>query len=320
MSVTAQPPILVAHEVREAINDGHPVICLESAVITHGLPRPANSQAVWRSAHAARHEGVLSATVGVIDGRLKIGLSDDDLNRLSDPDETLHKIGVGDLAVALARGLTGGTTVSSTLWAASRVGVKVVSTGGLGGVHRGAFMVRDESSDLTVLSQAPVALVCAGPKAVLDLASTLERLETLAVPVLGLRVSEMPGFYYNDTAIRIEHAVTDEAEAARIFRTHRALERKGGVVLMNPVPAEAALTRAEVDPVIEEAQERATQGGVRGKDITPHLLSAVREALGERALAVNLAILEDNARVAARLAYHMHRELPDRGQAGREGA
>ncbi|RMG10945.1 MAG: pseudouridine-5'-phosphate glycosidase [Deltaproteobacteria bacterium] len=320
MSVATTPPILVAHDVREALAEGHAVVCTESAVVTHGLPRPENSQIVWRAARAARHEGVLSATVGVIDGKVKVGLSDDDLHRLADPkEETVAKIGVRDLSAAIVKGLTGGTTVSATAWIASRIGVRVVCTGGLGGVHRGHHESLDASSDLVVLSQAPVAVVCAGPKAVLDLKATMEYLETLAVPVMGLRTETLPGFYYNDTEIPLDHAVQDEAEAARIFRAHRALERKGGVVLLNPVPEAQALTREEVEPVIDAAYQKAREEGVLGKAVTPRLLSAVREALGRRALDVNLAVLESNAAVAARLAVSVARELPDR-RPGREGA
>ncbi len=308
MSVAAKPPILLAPEVREALHKEHPVVCLESAVVTHGLPHPANAQAVWRAARAVRQAGAVCATVGVLDGKVKVGLSDDELRYLGGGNAEVRKLGVRDLATAMVRGQSGGTTVSATLWVASRIGARVVATGGVGGVHRDAPW--DVSSDLTVLSQAPVALVSAGPKAILDLRATLERLETLAVPVVGLGTDELPGFYFNDTGIPLDERFDDEADIARVFRAHRALERKGGLLVTCPVPEAAALTRAEVEPVIEEALANARAAGVRGKALTPRLLEALRDALGERVLAANLAILEANASAAARLAIHTVREVP----------
>lgn len=317
MSVAANAPILVSPEVREALAEGQPVVCLESAVVTHGLPAPVNAQAIWRSARAVRGGGAIGATVGVLDGRIKVGLADDELHALARAGDDLVKIGVRDLGAAMVRGLSGGTTVSATVWIAAKIGARVVATGGIGGVHRGAPF--DESSDLTTLSQAPVALVSAGPKAVLDVPATLERLETLAVPVLGLRTAECPGFYYNGTGLALEHVFEEEAEVAKVFRGHRALERKGGVLVMNPVPEAAALQRDEVEPIIEEAAREAEAKGLRGKALTPYLLGAIRDRLGQRALDVNLALLEANASVAARLAVHVAREVPLH-EPGQEGA
>jgi len=313
MSVASTPPVIVSPDIRDALADGHPVVALESVVITHGLPSPENSQSVWRAARVARELGVLTATVGVLDGKIKIGLLDEELQRLCDVGSGARKLGVRDLATAMALGWTGGTTVSATAWAASRVGIRVMATGAIGGVHRGWTESHDISSDLTVLSQAPIAVVSAGAKAVLDLPATLERLEMLAVPVIGLRCSMFPGFYYNETGLELELSAEDEAQVARIFRAHRAIGRKGGIVVANRVPEEAALEAAEVEAAVMAACERARAEGVRGKGLTPFLLESLRGTLGQRALAVNLAILESNAKAAAELAVHVAREVPSRG-------
>jgi pseudouridylate synthase len=317
MSIPITAPILMAPEVREAVAEGQGVVSVESAVITHGLPNPHNAQAVWRAARAARLAGAVSATVGVLRGKVKVGLTDDELRELGNPSADVHKIGVRDLAVAIAEGWTGGTTLAATAWIASRVGIRVVVTGGIGGVHREPY--RDESGDLTLLSQAPVAVVCAGPKAICDLPATLERLETLSVPVVGIGTGELPGFYYNDTGISLDHQVPDEGRGARVFRAHRALERKGGILFVSKVPETVALERERVASVIAEAHERAVADGIRGKALTPFLLKAVRDAMGPEAVTVNLAVLESNASVGARLAMHLAREAPDR-EPGLEGA
>lgn len=309
----------MAPEVHSALKEGQPVLCLESAVVTHGLPSPVNGQAVWRCARVARELGVVTATVGVLDGVVKVGLTDDELRRLADPDTEVVKIGVRDLAPAMVKKYTGGTTVSATAWIASRMGLRVVVTGAIGGVHRGFSNSLDVSSDLTVLGQAPVCIVSAGVKAVVDMEATAEWLELLAIPVVGLRCDQMPGFYYNDTGIPLANVVEDEADAARMFRAHRALERKGGFIVMNKVPEASALPKEEVEAAIESALAAAKRDGVKGKDVTPRLLDAVREKLGERAVAVNLDVLESNTKVAANLAIHVAREVPYR-EPGLEGA
>ncbi|MDF1564965.1 MAG: pseudouridine-5'-phosphate glycosidase [Deltaproteobacteria bacterium] len=319
MSIASTPPIVVSPEVREALAEGHPVIGLESVVLTHGLPAPENSQSAWRAARAAREAGVVSATIGVIDGKIRVGLHDEELKRLADPEAPCAKLGVRDLAVAMVKGLTGGTTVSATAWIASRVGIRVMATGAIGGVHPGWSEHGDVSSDLIVLSQAPVAIVSAGAKAVLDLPATLERLESLAVPVVGLRTAEFPGFYYNETGLPLELVAEDEAEVARIFRAHRAIGRKGGLLVANEVPRAVALEASEVQGAVEAATARAREEGVHGKALTPFLLESLREQLGPGAVAVNLAILEANARAAANLACHVAREVPP-PPLGQEGA
>ena len=308
MSIPIRAPILLAPEVREALAEGQPVVCLESAIVTHGLPAPHNTQSIWRAARAARNANAVFGTVGVLEGKIKIGLSDDELRALGDPSASPHKVGVRDLAFAIAQRWTGGTTLGATAWIASRVGVRVIVTGGIGGVHRAPH--RDESADLTILSQAPVAVVCAGPKAICDLEATLERLETLAVPVVGMGARELPGFFYNDTGIDLDHTVDDEASAARVFVAQRALERKGGVLYVCQVPQAAALCRKEVEGVIERANTRAAEEGVCGKALTPYLLQAVQNEIGTAAISVNLGVLESNAFVAGRLARHLAREVP----------
>ncbi len=310
MSIPVTAPIVIAPEVRDALSEGLPVVCMESAVVTHGLPAPHNARAVWRAVRAARLVGAVFGTVGVIDGKIKVGLNDDDLSALGRPSPDVRKIGVADLAMAIAGRWTGGTTLGATLWIASRLHIRVVVTGGIGGVHRHPY--RDESSDLTVLSQAPVAVVSAGPKAVCDLPATVERLETLAVPVVGLGTKELPGFYYNDTGISLEHHALDEQEAARVFRAHRALERKGSILFVSNVPDGVSLDKKRVESVVDLAHQSALHNGIRGKSLTPFLLRHVREEIGEEAIDVNLAIMEANASTGGRLALHLARETPDK--------
>ncbi len=319
MSVASTPPIVVSSEVREAVAEGHPVICLESVVLTHGLPAPENSQSAWRAARAAREAGVVTATIGVIDGKIRVGLHDEELRFLADPDTECAKLGVRDLAAAMVQGVSGGTTVSATAWIASRVGIRVLATGAIGGVHLGWHEHGDVSSDLIVLSQAPVAIVSAGAKAILDLPATLERLESLAVPVVGLRTTEFPGFYFNDTGLPLDISAKDEAEVARIFRAHRAVGRKGGVLVANPVPEAVALEGDDVRQAVEAATAKAREQKVHGKGVTPFLLAELQALLGPSAVAVNLAILEANARSAAILARHVAHEVPATPP-GQEGA
>lgn len=278
-----------------------PVVALETAVLTHGLPRPQNLEAVLAMAEAVRSAGAVPAVVAVWRGRLVVGLDDAELEQLAaDPDA--RKAAARDLPLCLAQGASAGTTVSATLAACRLAGIRVFATGGIGGVHRGWAGHRDVSSDLGELARTPCCVVSSGAKSVLDLPATLETLETLGVPVLGHRTSAFPCFYSGGDP-RLPVPEVDLAQAARVCLTRwRDLGQDGGVLLANPAPASAALEAGPLDRAVEAAVEEAGRRGIAGPALTPFLLSSLAAATGGRSLACNLALLVDNASVAGRLA------------------
>lgn len=286
-----------------------PLLALESTVISHGLPYPQNLQTAQRLEQIAREHGVQPCTVAVIEGQLKAGLSSDELERLA-RSKGVRKLSRRDLPIAAARGWTGATTVATTMWIAARHGIQVFSTGGIGGVHRlpgatltpGGLAAADVSADLPELAQTPVAVVCAGAKAILDLPATLEWLETWGVPVVGYGTDEFPAFYSRTSSLPVDVRVDTPAEAAAIIQAKRELGLPGGVLICVPVPAEAELPPAEAQAAIEQALAEAEAAGVHGRDITPFLLARVAALTGERSLRANLALLENNVRVGAQIA------------------
>ncbi|WP_242394058.1 pseudouridine-5'-phosphate glycosidase [Anaeromyxobacter oryzisoli] len=299
-------PLRQSDEVRDAIASGAPVVALETSVVAQGLPPPDNLEAARRCAAAVRRAGAVPAAIGVIGGEIVVGASDAELARLADPARRPAKAAARDLAPLLAAGRDAGTTVSATAAIAARVGIPVFATGGIGGVHR---LLRDEepagaadvSADLHELARAPVCVVSAGPKAILDLAATAEALETLGIATIGYRTSELPAFYADASGIPLEHRVDDAAGAARILQLHwDALGRREGVLLLvaPPAPVAQEVVEAAVLAALAEARER----GVRGKAVTPFLLGAVSRATHGRARAANLALLERNAAVAGEVA------------------
>ena len=296
----------IADEVRDALVHGRPVVALETSVVAQGLPPPHNLEAARLAAAAVRAAGAVPAAIGVLAGELRIGLGDEELARLADPGRRPAKAAVRDLAAVLAAGRDAGTTVSATVAIAARAGIRVFATGGIGGVHRVApgeppAAAGDVSADLAELSRAPVCVVSAGPKAILDLRATAEALETLGVPAIGWRTSEMPAFYSDSSGVPLEHRVEDAAQAARLLRLHwEGLGRAEGVLLLvtppDPVPREV------IEAAVAAAGEEARARGVRGKAVTPFLLDAVARATQGRARVANLALLERNAAVAGELA------------------
>jgi len=284
-----------------------PAVALETAVLTHGLPRPLNVETALRLAAAVRAEGATPRTAGVLDGRAVCGLTDDEVRRLGTA-PGVRKLSLRDLPVAVAQGASGGTTVAATLHLAARQGVRVFATGGIGGVHRtAAGAPPDVSADLDALARYPVCTVCAGAKAVLDLAATREALETRGVTVLGLGTDELPAFYNRTSGLPVDARVETEEEAAAVVHARAGLGLPGGVLLAVPVPPEAEVPAAEIEPAIARAVEEADARGLRAAEVTPFLLSRVAALTGEAALRANLALLEQNARVAARLAVALHR-------------
>lgn len=295
--------VRVAPEVIDALRTGRAVVALESSVLAQGLPVPANGEAARRMIEAVRSRGAVPAVTAVVGGVPAVGITGGELERF------LRRVGVEkvsarDIPLAMARRADGATTVAASLALAGAAGITVFATGGIGGVHRAVSgsAVRDESADLEELARAPMVVVCAGAKSILDLEGTAERLETLGVPVLGYRTSEMPGFFTADTGIRLGTRVESPAEVAAVWRAQRALGRSQAVVVMQPPPPEHALRREVVERAVAEALTHARHEGVRGAAVTPYLLAEVERVTEGSSLGANLALLERNAALAADVA------------------
>jgi pseudouridine-5'-phosphate glycosidase len=288
----------ISAEVAAALQARRPVVALESTLIAHGLPWPINLQTALDSEQAVRDAGAVPATIAVMNGRPTIGLNSDQVRTLAtDPD--IFKVSRRDIAVAVARKNTAATTVAATMFLARQAGISIIATGGIGGVHRGDGW--DVSADLTELARTLVCVVCAGAKSILDLARTVELLETLAVPVIGYCCDTLPAFYVRSSALPVDARVDTPAEAAELIKAHFDCDG-AGLVLAQPAPQELALTAEEVDLAIQKAEAKARELGVRGKRLTPFLLSALAEATGGRTLAVNQALVVANAGLAAKIA------------------
>jgi pseudouridine-5'-phosphate glycosidase len=285
-------------EVRAALTAGTPVVALESTVIAHGLPQPHNLTLARDLERIVREEGAVPATVAALDGRMRVGLEDGELARLA----TGHarKVSRRDWPVVLARGLDGATTVGGTMIAAHAAGIRVLATGGIGGVHRGDH--RDISADLPELARTPMVVVCSGAKAILDLAATLEWLETHGIPVIGFETDEFPAFYSRATGLPVDARADSAEEAAGIARAAREHGLTRAVLVAVPCPPEAALPAGEVDEAVTVALAEAERQDIRGKAVTPFLLAEVARRTAGRSLAANLALLRRNAAVAARIA------------------
>lgn len=290
----------VAPDVADALASGRPVVALESTIISHGLPRPDNLAAARRFEQLLVDAGVVPATIAVLDGELKAGLTADELERIANED--IPKLSVRDLPVVLARGGSGATTVAATAFIADRADIRVFATGGLGGVHRGAADTFDESADLTVLSEVPITVVSAGVKSILDIGATLERLETLSVTVLGYGTDEFPSFWLRSSGHPLDWSVPDARAVAAVMASRDELGQSSAIVVANPLPVDEQLDPATHDRALEEALRRAEEKHVTGKEVTPFLLETIVEITGGESLAVNLKIAENNIRVAAEIA------------------
>ena len=288
-------------DVEEALSQGRPVVALETSVIAQGLPSPANLEAASVCDRSVREGGAVPAAIGLIDGEIWVGLSFSQVRYLAEhPRRT--KVGSRDLAPVSAKRGTGGTTVSATCEAAASAGIRVFATGGIGGVHRASAEHWDVSQDLWTISRCPVAVVCAGAKSILDLPKTLEALEALGVPVIGVGTDEFPSFYSRDSDLRLEHRVDDAELAAKVMRARFDDGRQGGILFALPLPESAALPRAEIEAHVEAAVLLAARNGIRGKELTPFLLGEIARRTDGRSLSANLALLAQNARFAAELA------------------
>ncbi|MBE7187402.1 pseudouridine-5'-phosphate glycosidase [Jatrophihabitans endophyticus] len=298
--------MLIHPEVAEALDAGRPVVALESTIISHGLPRPDNLRIAREIEASVREGGAVPATVAVVDGEARIGLDDDALARVAGAatgEREVVKVSVRDVAVVAARGGVGATTVASTAHLAARAGIRVFATGGLGGVHRGARETWDESADLTTLSRTPVLVVCAGVKSILDVAATLERLETLNVGVLGYRTDRFPGFYRRDSGHPLYWRVDEPDEVAAVLRAQDELGTSAyGLVLANPVDETDELDHDLHEQTLTAGLAAADAAGVHGKDVTPFLLDFFHRETHGASLATNVALVRSNARLAGEVA------------------
>jgi pseudouridine-5'-phosphate glycosidase len=293
-------PFIVSADVADALAANRPVVALESTIISHGLPRPRNHEAALEFEQILRDKGVTPATIAVLDGVPQIGLDAEGVRRIAD--EELAKASVRDLPIIAAAGLSAATTVAATSHLAALAGIRVFATGGLGGVHRGASETFDESADLSTLAVTPITVVSAGVKSVLDIAATLERLETLSVPVIGYGTTVFPSFWLRESAFSLDWSVENAAQVAAVMKSQDELGHGQGIVVANPVPADQAWEREEHDRILTEALALADEAGVTGKAVTPFLLLKIVELSGGRSLEVNLDLARNNVRVAGDIA------------------
>jgi pseudouridine-5'-phosphate glycosidase len=299
--MSAKAYLSVTQEVRKALADGRAVVALESTIITHGMPYPQNLGMANNVEAVIRAEGAVPATIAIMDGRFCVGVSGEDLERLAQAGGTAAKASRRDVSALLVSGAIAGTTVATTMQIAALAGIHVFATGGIGGVHRGAESTFDISADLEELGRTPVAVVCAGAKSILDIAKTLEVLETHGVPVLGYGADEFPAFWARSSGYRVDHRFDDPADIARVLG-HQIDLGLGGVLVANPIPEAAALDATAIEARISEAVASAAADGVGGKALTPYLLKRIFELTGGKSLEANIALVESNARVAARIA------------------
>lgn len=292
----------IREEAREALALGKPIVALESTVIAHGLPRPQNIETARAMENAVRVSGAVPATIGILDGKIIAGLTSAEIERLAESKDVV-KVSRADLAAVVANKRTGATTVAATMMIAALAGIRTFATGGIGGVHRGGESSMDVSADLMELGRTQVAVICAGAKAILDLPRTLEVLETLGVPVVGFGTQEFPAFYCRESGLALLHSVATPEEAAQIMTTQWGMQaaQMGGILFVNPPPAESALPRKELEKFIEAAMAEATRQGIKGKSATPFLLQEVARLSEGKTLKANVDLLISNARLAGRV-------------------
>lgn len=293
--------IFVSEEVRTAIRDNRPVVALESTIFTHGLPRPRNLEVALEAEANLRAAGVVPATIGVYDGVPTVGLSTEQITELSQIDN-MDKVSLRDLPVVRARGLHGGTTVAATVFLAHHAGIKVFSTGGLGGVHHGASETFDESADMTTLAQYPIVVISAGVKSILDIGASLERFETLNIPVIGFGTTKYPGFYVSDSGFSVNFSVQSTEEAANIINARNELGLPQSVLLANPIAEDKQLPPEELEDILARAWAEADRQGIAGNASTPFLLDFIQRDTNGRSLDVNIDVYRGNVALGARLA------------------
>lgn len=292
----------VSPEVAEALRLGKPVVALESTIISHGMPYPQNVETALKVEAVIRENGAVPATVAIIGGRLKAGLSADEIEYLGKKGRDVIKASRRDLPVLVARGADGATTVTTTMMIAAMAGIRVFATGGIGGVHRGAETTMDISADLEELAKTQVMVICAGAKSILDLGLTLEYLETKGVPVIGYGTDELPAFYTRRSGLKVDYRMDTPQEIADAFRVKMEAGLEGGILVTNPVPVEYSMDPEVIDAAISQALSEAAEKGIRGKEITPFLLARIKDITGGDSLNSNIQLVLNNARLAAAVA------------------
>ncbi len=289
-------------EVAAAVAEGRPVVALESTIISHGMPYPQNVETALNVERIIRENGAVPATIAIIGGRLKAGLTAEEIEYFGKKGQAIHKASRRDLAVLCARGEDGATTVTTTMIIAHMAGIKIFATGGIGGVHRGAETTMDISADLEELSQTPVMVVCAGAKSILDLGLTLEYLETKGVPVIGYGTEELPAFYTRQSGFGVDYRIDTPEELAGAFKASQDMGLKGGMLVTNPIPEEYSMSPEVINAAIDQAIAECKAKGIHGKETTPFLLARVAEITGGDSLASNIRLVYNNAKVAAQTA------------------
>ena len=292
----------ISPEVKAALELGRPVVALESTIISHGMPYPQNVETALKVEEIIRSEGAIPATIAIIGGKLKAGLSKDEIEHLGKKGLEVTKASRRDLPVLVARGEDGATTVTTTMIIAAMAGIKIFATGGIGGVHRGAETTMDISADLEELAQTGVLVVCAGAKSILDLGLTLEYLETKGVPVIGYGTEELPAFYTRQSGFKVDYRIDTPAELAKAFKAQNDLGFPGGMLVTNPIPEEYAMPLDTINAAIDQAIAECEAKGIHGKETTPFLLARVAELTGGNSLASNIQLVYNNAAVAAETA------------------
>ena len=292
----------VSPEVAEAVAVGKPVVALESTIISHGMPYPQNVETALKVESIIRENGAVPATIAILGGRLKAGLTPEEIEYLGKKGHEVTKASRRDLAVLVSKGADGATTVTTTMMIAYMAGIKIFATGGIGGVHRGAETTMDISADLEELAQTPVMVVCAGAKSILDLGLTLEYLETHGVPVIGYGTKELPAFYTRKSGFAVDYELDSPAELAAAFKAGQDMGLKGGMLVTNPIPEEFSMDPAVINKAIDEAIAEANAQGIHGKESTPFLLAKVKELTGGDSLDSNIQLVFNNARLAAQTA------------------
>ena len=292
----------VAPEVQEALKAGKPVVALESTIISHGMPYPQNVETALNVEKIIRDGGAVPATIAIIGGRLKAGLTPEEIDYLGKTGAGVTKASRRDLPILVAEGRDGATTVTTTMMIAAMAGISVFATGGIGGVHRGAETTMDISADLEELASTPVMVVCAGAKSILDLGLTLEYLETKGVPVLGYQTKELPAFYTRHSGFSVDYQVDTPEELAGIMKAQQDLGLRGGILVTNPIPEEYSMDATVINNAIDEAIRQAKENGIHGKATTPFLLAKVKELTGGDSLDANIQLVFNNARLAAKTA------------------
>ena len=295
----------IAPEVAEALKNGKPVVALESTIISHGMPYPKNVETAMLVEKTIRDNGAVPATIAIIGGRLKAGLSREEIEYLGKAGRDVAKASRRDLAALVAAGRDGATTVTTTMIIAHMAGIDIFATGGIGGVHRGAETTMDISADLEELGSTPVMVVCAGAKSILDLGLTLEYLETKGVPVISYGTDELPAFYTRQSGFGVDYRADSPAQLASMFRAQKELGMRGGMLVTNPIPEEYAMDKAVIDAAIAQALRESVEQGVHGKETTPFLLARVVELTGGSSLESNIQLVLNNATLAAKTAVEL---------------